>query len=420
VDKIAREQFGSRVARSPRSAPAHTAPVRSHDPAILRDMIRVPEFAAECRALVAELTRYRTLIELRSAPDWPALEARLVRVLSTMRRYEPSSPPTESDDPSTVRAVHWNIEHGNWYDQIERALLTHPQLKNADLLMFNEIDFGMARAGNRDVTDDLATALGRHAVWAPLFLETTEGRDDDPTTAKGRANEEALFGLAILSRWPIGEARILPLPSPESLQFDLERMYGRHIALVAEIERPGAPFIAVSVHLEVHRTREHRAAQMRLLMKDLKNETRPVILAGDFNSHTFDRGRWWDPFFAAAVLLSYPTHAIQKRLLYPDEGHARETLFDPIRDANFEWRRHVDHVPTLQIRFDRLDEAKPLLRMLGPLSKPLLGWAEARGSLRLDWFTGRGWRDGRGATVKGLNGPGLASDHAPLVATFRS
>jgi len=383
-------------------------------------MIRVPEFTAECRALVADLRRYPTLEKLRSAPEWPALETRLMRVLSTVRRYEPAQPPAPSDDSGHVRAVHWNIEHGNWYDQVERALLTHPQLRDADLLLFNEIDFGMARAGNRDVTGDLAAALGRYGVWAPLFLETTSGRDDDPTTAGGHENEEALFGLAILSRWPIGEVRILPLPSPEALQFDLERMYGRHIALIAEIQRPGAPFIAVSVHLEVHRTRAHRAAQMRMLMDDLRREQRPIILAGDFNSHTFDRGRWWDPITAGSALLTYPTPAIRLRLLYPDEGRSRETLFVPLRDADFEWRRHCDHVPTLQIRFDRLDEAKPLLRVLGPLSKPLLGWAEARGSLRLDWFSGRGWRDGRGATVKGLNGPGLASDHAPIVATFRS
>src|SRR6185503_13054151 len=113
---------------------------------------------------------------------------------------------------------------------------------------------------------------------------------------------------------------------------------------------------------------------MRLLMDELRREQRPIILAGDFNSHTFDRGRWWDPFAAGVVLLTYPTPTIQRRLLYPDEGAARETLFDSLRDADFEWRRHCDHVPTLQIRFDRLDEAKLLLKALGPLSRPLLGW----------------------------------------------
>ena len=183
-----------------------------------------------------------------------------------------------------MKAVHWNIEHGNWYDRVERALVEHPELCDADVYLFNEIDFGMARAGNRDVTGDLSRALGLFGVWAPLFLETTVGRDDDAHTANGRPNQESLFGLAILSRWPIGEVRVLDLPSPEAYQFDLERMVGRHIALIAEIQRPEGAFLAVSAHLEVHRTRAHRAVQMRTIMRALAGERRPVILGGDFNS----------------------------------------------------------------------------------------------------------------------------------------
>ena len=103
----------------------------------------------------------------------------------------------------------------------------------------------MARSGNRDVAADLARALGRHGVSAPLFLEHTSGRHDDVRMAASRENQEALFGVAMLSRWPIAEARIVELPSPERIQFDVERMTGRHVALVATIERPGAPFVAV-------------------------------------------------------------------------------------------------------------------------------------------------------------------------------
>ena len=33
------------------------------------------------------------------------------------------------------------------------------------------------------------------------------------------------------------KVRVLDLPSPEAYQFDLERMVGRHIALIAEIRR---------------------------------------------------------------------------------------------------------------------------------------------------------------------------------------
>jgi len=364
-----------------------------------------------CRAVRA----FPTLDALRASPQWSDLGPRIARVLSNVHRYQPPGPPSAPSAPDRLLAVHWNVEHGNWYDQVERALTTHPLLQAADLLLFNEIDLGMARAGNRDVTGDLARTLGFHGCWAPLFLETTAGRDDDPIVAAGRENEEGLFGLGILSRWPIGEVRIVELPSPERLQFDHERMIGRHVGLIVTIERPGAPFVAVSVHLEVHRTRRDRAAQMRALLPTLARETRPIVLAGDFNSHTFDRGRWWDPFVNAVVVLTSSNRAVLSRFLHPDRGPSHEPLFDALGDADFEWNRFNDRRPTLRVRFDRLDEARLALKF----AAPLIRWAERRGRLRLDWFAGRGWRDGRGATVAGLDGPGKASDHAPIVAEFR-
>ena len=94
----------------------------------------------------------------------------------------------------------------------------------------------------------------------------------------------------------------------------------------------------------------------------------------------------------------------------------RETLFDVLRRAGFEWERYVDRTPTLQMRFDRIEEARRLPPFVaGPFDRAL-AWAERRAALRLDWFAGRGWSGGRGWTVEGLDGPGKASDHAPIVA----
>jgi endonuclease/exonuclease/phosphatase family metal-dependent hydrolase len=374
----------------------------------------------ECRTLRRAVEPYPTIEALRAAPEWPALDARFQRLLGTPRLLPAAAPPAPSSDPSRVRAAHWNIEHGNEYEQVERALLTHPRLRDADLVLLNEVDLGMARAANRDVTADLARALGLHSVFGALFLELTPGRDDDLRFAARRENQESLFGVAILSRWPITETRIVDLPSPERIQFDVERMVGRHIGLVATIERPGAPFVAVSAHLEVHRTRAHRAAQVRVLADALGDETRPVILAGDFNSHTFDRGLWHAPLAGALALLLAPDGALRRRLLHPDQGPAREPLFDELRDAGFEWTPFVDREPSLQLRFDRLDELHALFGPAHGLARRLFARAEQRARLRLDWFAGRGWQGGRGSTVPDLDGPGRASDHAPLVAEFKT
>ena len=381
----------------------------------MRDPIRLEE----CRALRRAVERYPTLEALRAAPEWPALDARLRRLLGAPLAIPAPAPPPPSPDPARVRAVHWNIEHGNEYAQVERALLAHATLRDADLVLLNEVDLGMGRSGNRDVAADLARALGWHGVFAPLFLENTSGRHDDARMAASRENEEALFGVAILSRWPIAEAHIVDLPSPERIQFDVERMIGRHVALVAAIERPGAPFVAVSVHLEVHRTRGRRAAQARVLADALRGETRPVILAGDFNSHTFDRGLWHAPLAGALALLLTPGGTLRRRLLHPDEGPAHEPLFDELRRAGLEWAPFTDHEPTLQLRFDRLDEMRALFGPAHGLVRRTLARAEERARLRLDWFAGRGWQGGRGFTVPGLDGPDRASDHAPIVAEFR-
>jgi endonuclease/exonuclease/phosphatase family metal-dependent hydrolase len=379
-------------------------------------MVRDPAFLAECQALVGVLRRHPTLTALETSREWPDLDRRLREVLSTIRRTAPGREAAPPRDAARVRAVHWNIEHGNWYAQVERALREHPELAAADLLTLNEVDLGMARAENRDVAADLAGAMGLHAAWAPLFLETTHGRHDDAREAAGRGNRESLFGIAILSRWPIGDVRIVELPSPARFQYDSEGMYGRFIALVASIERPAGPLVAVSLHLEVHRTREHRAAQVRVLLDHLRDERRPVILGGDFNSHTFDRGRWWHPLAGAAVLSISPGPLLRRRLLWPDRGPAREPLFDALRAAGFDWERVVDRRPTLDLRFARVPEAEGTLA--SPLTRPIMAWAEGRAHLRLDWFAGRGWQGGSGATVRGLDGPGRASDHAPLVADF--
>ena len=378
-------------------------------------MNRDPGLVAECQAISRAVSPFATISALRSSRVWQDIEPRLRRVLGDVRRYEPVTPPPPSTDPDRIKAVHWNIEHGNWYDQVECALRTNDELRDADLFLFNEIDFGMARAGNRDVTGDLASALGLYGVWAPLFLETTPGRDDDARMAGGRANQEALFGIGLLSRWPIAELRIVELPSPEEYQFDLERMLGRHVGLIVTVERPQGRFVAVSAHLEVHRTRAQRAAQMRALLAALADERLPVLIAGDFNTHTFDRGRAWDPVLGAWVLMFASDRALEHRLLFPDHGPTREPLFDELKHAGFEWDKLVDRTPTLQLRFDRIDELRAFPDFVQRAVRGALAWAERRGRLRLDWFAERGFSGGRGYTVPGFNGHGRASDHAPIV-----
>jgi len=373
---------------------------------------------AEARALREAFRRHPTLASLHADPAWPGLEARLQALLTPIRTWSPEHDGEPMRNGDRLRVLHWNLEHGNRFDAIARALETHPALAGADLVTLNEVDLGMARSGNRDVARELAARLGLHAAWGALFLESTRGRDDDALHAAPQDNAESLFGLAILSRWPLANARLVPLPGPERLLFERERMTGRFVALVCDVTHPTRPFVAATVHLEVHRTRAHRAAQMRRVLDALAGESRPVVLAGDWNTHTFDRGEAHATVEAAVALLTWPGRSLATRLIHPDRGHHREGVFDELSRAGFHWERYGDRSPTLGLRFERLGEVHALPQPLRAMATRGLAWAERRARLRLDWIAARGFRHdaGSGETIAGLDGPGRASDHAPIVA----
>ena len=387
-------------------------PIPERDPALLH----------EAHALRAAFEPYATLRELHASAEWPALAPRLAALLTHVRTCAPATPAAPPSAPpggsTRLQVAHWNIEHGNQFDAIAVALATESGLAGVDLITLNEVDLGMARSGNRDVAGELAAQLGLHSVWAPMFLESTRGRDDDLLTAVPDDNAESLFGLAMLSRWPVTGVQLVPLPGPERTLFERERMAGRFVALVCEIAHPTQPFVAVTAHLEVHRTRAHRARQMRLLLAALTDERRPVVLTGDWNTHTFDRGESHSVLSAAWALVASPRATIRQRLIRPDEGPRRETLFEELAAAGFAWKSYTDQAPTLGMRFSRLGEVQALPGPLRALASSGMHWVERRTRLRLDWIATRGFDPaaGRGRTLRGLDGPGLASDHAPVVA----
>jgi len=252
-----------------------------------------------------------------------------------------------------LRVAFWNIERGLQLDLIQQAL-TEPAkfkqavdegkkridsqkaailrraetLRDADVLILNEVDLGMKRTDYRDVAKELATALGMNYTYGVEFLEvdgledlgTESSNLEDPELAKKMdvdlkpepAKYRGLHGNAILSRYPISDARIYKLPvchdwyadeKKEISQLEkgkrlaanalfLERINrevrrGNRMALAADIRVPESPTGTVTIvdtHLETKCKPECRRKQMQTLFEEIKNDQNPVILAGDMNT----------------------------------------------------------------------------------------------------------------------------------------
>ncbi len=265
---------------------------------------------------------------------------------------QPHRPSVERLGP-VLRVAEWNIERGLNFDLIKLAL-SDPDgfkqaalqrgtpaadeqskidqqlrtLRDADIIVLNEVDLGMKRTDYRDVARDLAQALGMNYVFGVEFVEVDRLDDlglerielEDPALTRqiredlrpDPAKYLGLHGSAILSRYPLQNARIFRLPvchdwyTAERVAISklekgkrlaankvfLERIErevrrGGRMAIIADVrisDLPDGLATMVNVHLENKCKPECRAKQMDALLSRIKEVEHPVIMAGDLNT----------------------------------------------------------------------------------------------------------------------------------------
>ena len=308
-----------------------------------------------------ELLNFDELVTL-SDTDQPAspLKEKLDHLLTTpflsnqadLEGARPHRPSVNGLGP-VLRVACWNIDRGLNFDlirlalsdpdgfqqaarqrgaldpkklpQIEQQLRT---LRDVDLVVLNEVDFGMKRTDYRDVAKDLARALGMNYVFGVEFVEVDRLDDlgmekiqlEDPSLAQQMredltpdpARYLGLHGSAILSRYPIQNARIFRLPvchdwyKTEKATISkleqgkrlgankifLERIerevrQGGRMAIIVDMKIPeltGGLATVVNVHLENKCKPGCRTKQMDALLTQIKELEHPVIMAGDLNT----------------------------------------------------------------------------------------------------------------------------------------
>jgi endonuclease/exonuclease/phosphatase family metal-dependent hydrolase len=258
----------------------------------------------------------------------------------------------------SLRVVLWNIERGLELDEmklflndeaafmakvreergkatIEKKRLRNVELekipeeiaalKSADVWILNEVDLGVKRTDYLDVVRELGKALNMNWAYGVEFVEVADTQlgiekfDDGETPQEQRQliNEfkvdkdrlKALHGNAVLSRYPIRAARLVPftmgydwftepkirpmekakrkaavLVGEELLQ---ETRRGQRTTLYVDLDVPGSPTGVVTVastHLENRAKPKIRRQQIEELLETVKDIHNPVVIGGDMNT----------------------------------------------------------------------------------------------------------------------------------------
>ncbi|HEX8353749.1 MAG TPA: endonuclease/exonuclease/phosphatase family protein, partial [Pyrinomonadaceae bacterium] len=240
-----------------------------------------------------ELARFHSTKALEASPLYARVRGEVERVLDGVECGDFRAGEETGGGPvaESVRATAWNVERGTHLDEIVRVLGGHEVLGRSDVLLLTELDYGMARSGNRHVAREMAERLGMAYAFAPCYVNLSKGSGLE-SGARGE-NEEALHGNAVLSRWPVRRAWSVALPNGKDKMKGREKRLGSQRAVVCEVEHPAGSFRAVSLHLDAHSSQRHRGRQMEVVLDFVERlEPRlPVLIGGDWNTSTYNSRR---------------------------------------------------------------------------------------------------------------------------------
>ncbi len=375
------------------------------------------------------LAEFAATKTLTASPLYAELRPEIERVLTGLVQENFAPPlPHENPTPSrAVRAMAWNIERGKRLPGIVRVLREHPVLRASDVLMLTELDYGMARTGNRFIARELAESLKMNYAFAPCYLALNKGSGIESEVAG--ANTLALHGNALLSRHPLHRAHALALPNGKDKMRGKEKRLGAQRAVIADVAHPAGMFRAVSLHLDAHSTQRHRARQMRLMLDHLATLTPqlPVLIGGDWNTSTYNSRR------AAYAIMGYARRVamgvgrvIKYHYPYPERWFERG-LFRLLERRGYDYRT-LNALGVCTLHYDVADVAVNvnMRDWIPQWCFPFINWAlqqnSGRCSLKLDWFAGQGIALAPGSAPQVIGDlrdeAGVLSDHDAIVLDF--
>ena len=335
-------------------------------------LITVPTLQAQdyVRNSQPKLFSYDELVQLSLNQEMTPELAEKLRVVTTtpfvnneayFRQAKPRPLEVNGLGP-TLRVAFWNIERGLELDYIQLFLKDKdafmakvaeerkkakesgrrirnvdmekiPEdieaLKAADVWILNEVDWGVKRTQYREIIRELGEALDMNWAYGVEFLEidskqlgtdTFDDREDEVDRQQlleefkvDKDRVRAIHGNAVLSRYPIRDARLVPFTVgydwfKESKIRPLEKTKRKAAVLIGEDllrevrrgqrttlfvdldvpEAPGQRLTIAATHLENRAKPKIRRQQMEELLKEIHDIPHPVVVAGDLNTSGSD------------------------------------------------------------------------------------------------------------------------------------
>lgn len=172
------------------------------------------------------------------------------------------------ESTSRLRVLCYNIHYGQGNDgEYDLERLAEVIKKAApDLVALQEVDVGVKRSGRVHEAQRLAELTGMAVRFGPT-----------------QHYEGGLFGNAVMTRLPIHDVVIQPLPYTESTE---ERVTYPRGAIAVTVSTPGGQRLRfVSTHFQ-HNVAEDRLAEAHAINKlfAAEDDEMPTILAGDMNA----------------------------------------------------------------------------------------------------------------------------------------
>jgi hypothetical protein len=173
-----------------------------------------------------------------------------------------------------LKVIEFNAERGKrWLESAEL-------LRDADVIILNEMDIGMARSDQQHTTRLMSYFLGMNYAWGLEFVELTLGDLGDRNNIdSSEQNFHGLHGNAILSKCKISNATIFRNQvgryfSDERNSINangLEKRLGGRMIMLGRIVVNGTSVVIGSTH------------KVKGLQKDIKEyiHTSPTVIAGD-------------------------------------------------------------------------------------------------------------------------------------------